>query len=37
MRAAALSGLEVPKFELSERGKFLVVERFDLSVVLSGF
>ncbi|MBP5946253.1 MULTISPECIES: type II toxin-antitoxin system HipA family toxin [unclassified Pseudomonas] len=31
MRAAALSGLEVPKFELSERGKFLVVERFDLS------
>lgn len=30
MRAAALSGLEVPKFELSEQGKFLVVERFDL-------
>lgn len=31
MRAAALSGLEVPKFELSEQGKFLVVERFDLT------
>ncbi|WP_030131591.1 type II toxin-antitoxin system HipA family toxin [Pseudomonas sp. QTF5] len=31
MRAALHSGLEVPKFELSERGKFLVVERFDLN------
>jgi serine/threonine-protein kinase HipA len=31
MRAAALSGLEVPKFELSEHGKFFIVERFDLS------
>ncbi|EJZ55925.1 HipA [Pseudomonas fluorescens R124] len=31
MRAAQHCGLEVPKFELSERGKFLVVERFDLS------
>ncbi|MFJ3374203.1 type II toxin-antitoxin system HipA family toxin [Pseudomonas sp. NPDC086112] len=31
MRAALHSGLEVPKFELSERGKFLIVERFDLN------
>lgn len=31
MRAALHSGLEVPKLELSERGKFLVVERFDLN------
>jgi len=31
MRAALHSGLEVPKFELSEHGKFLVVERFDLN------
>ena len=31
MRAALHSGLEVPGFELSERGKFLVVERFDLN------
>ena len=31
MRAAQHCGLEVPTFELSERGKFLVVERFDLS------
>ncbi|MBC8998028.1 type II toxin-antitoxin system HipA family toxin [Pseudomonas sp. N40(2020)] len=31
MRAAQHSGLEVPKFELSEHGKFLVIERFDLS------
>jgi serine/threonine-protein kinase HipA len=30
MRAALHCGLEVPKFELSEHGKFLVVERFDL-------
>lgn len=30
MRAALHSGLEVPGFELSERGKFLVIERFDL-------
>ena len=29
LRAALHSGLEVPKFELSERGKFLLVERFD--------
>ena len=29
MRAALHSNLEVPKFELSEHGKFLVVERFD--------
>lgn len=31
MRAALHSGLEVPNFELSERGKFLIVERFDLN------
>ncbi|MBD9566553.1 type II toxin-antitoxin system HipA family toxin [Pseudomonas sp. PDM09] len=31
MRAALHSGLEVPKFKLSERGKFLIVERFDLN------
>ena len=31
MRAALHSGLDVPGFELSERGKFLVVERFDLN------
>jgi len=31
MRAAQHSGLEVPQFELSEHGKFLVIERFDLS------
>ncbi|MDT3313036.1 type II toxin-antitoxin system HipA family toxin [Pseudomonas sp. rhizo66] len=31
MRAAQHCGLEVPKFELSEQGKFLVIERFDLS------
>jgi serine/threonine-protein kinase HipA len=31
MRAALHCGLEVPKFELSEHGKFLVVERFDLN------
>ncbi|UVL35022.1 type II toxin-antitoxin system HipA family toxin [Pseudomonas sp. B21-041] len=31
MRAAQHCGLEVPKFELSEHGKFLVIERFDLS------
>ncbi|KQN40117.1 phosphatidylinositol kinase [Pseudomonas sp. Leaf48] len=31
MRAALHSGLEVPKFELSEHGKFLIVERFDLN------
>ena len=31
MRAALHSGLEVPSFELSEHGKFLIVERFDLS------
>ena len=31
MRAALHSGLEVPKFELSDRGKFLIVERFDLN------
>jgi len=31
MRAALHSGLEVPKFELSEHGKFLVVERFDMN------
>lgn len=31
MRAALHSGLEVPKLELSDRGKFLVVERFDLN------
>lgn len=29
LRAALHSGLEVPKFELSEHGKFLLVERFD--------
>ncbi|MCF4995438.1 type II toxin-antitoxin system HipA family toxin [Pseudomonas syringae] len=31
MRAALHCGLEVPAFELSEQGKFFVVERFDLS------
>ncbi len=31
MCAAQYCGLEVPKFELSAHGKFLVVERFDLS------
>lgn len=31
MRAALHCGLEVPKFALSEHGKFLVVERFDLN------
>jgi serine/threonine-protein kinase HipA len=31
MRAALHCGLEVPTFELSEQGKFLVVERFDLN------
>lgn len=31
MRAALHSGLEVPVFELSDHGKFLVVERFDLN------
>ncbi|MVV47096.1 type II toxin-antitoxin system HipA family toxin [Pseudomonas sp. PB120] len=31
MRAALHAGLEVPTFELSEQGKFLVVERFDLN------
>ena len=31
MRAALHSGLEVPEFELSEHGQFLVVKRFDLS------
>lgn len=31
MRAALHSGLEVPRLELSDRGKFLVVERFDLN------
>ncbi|MFJ4193000.1 type II toxin-antitoxin system HipA family toxin [Pseudomonas sp. NPDC089534] len=31
MRAAVHCGLEVPRFELSERGRFLVVERFDLN------
>lgn len=30
MRAALHAGLEVPDFELSERGKFLIVKRFDL-------
>jgi serine/threonine-protein kinase HipA len=30
MRAALHTGLEVPEFELSERGKFLIVKRFDL-------
>ncbi|AWM89656.1 type II toxin-antitoxin system HipA family toxin [Pseudomonas sp. 31-12] len=31
MRAALHCGLEVPTFELSEHGKFLVVKRFDLN------
>lgn len=31
MRAALHAGLEVPEFELSERGKFLIVKRFDFS------
>ncbi|WP_130908228.1 type II toxin-antitoxin system HipA family toxin [Pseudomonas sp. Sample_16] len=31
MRAALHSGLEVPKFELSDQGRFLIVERFDLN------
>ncbi|MBC3365569.1 type II toxin-antitoxin system HipA family toxin [Pseudomonas sp. SWRI154] len=30
MRAALHAGLDVPEFELSERGKFLIVKRFDL-------
>lgn len=30
MRAAQHAGLEVPEFELSERGKFLIVKRFDV-------
>lgn len=30
MRAALHSKLEVPKFELSDNGKFLIVERFDV-------
>ncbi|MEN9864795.1 MAG: hypothetical protein RL748_385 [Pseudomonadota bacterium] len=30
MRAAKLAGLEVPNFALSDNGKFLIVERFDL-------
>jgi serine/threonine-protein kinase HipA len=30
MRAALHAKLEVPKFELSDNGKFLIVERFDL-------
>ncbi|UZE01209.1 type II toxin-antitoxin system HipA family toxin [Pseudomonas mediterranea] len=30
MRAALHAGLEVPELELSERGKFLIVKRFDL-------
>lgn len=30
MRAALHAGLEVPEFELSELGKFLIVKRFDL-------
>ncbi|MGE8153908.1 type II toxin-antitoxin system HipA family toxin [Pseudomonas vancouverensis] len=31
MRAALHAGLEVPKCSLSEQGKFLIVERFDLN------
>lgn len=31
MRAAELSGLAVPRVQLSEGGKFLIVERFDIS------
>ncbi|MBT2298373.1 type II toxin-antitoxin system HipA family toxin [Pseudomonas fluorescens] len=31
MRAALHAGLEVPEFELSERGKFLIIKRFDLA------
>jgi serine/threonine-protein kinase HipA len=31
MRAALHSGLEVPEFELSQSGQFLVVNRFDLT------
>lgn len=31
MRAAELAGLQVPSFQLSANGKFLVVERFDLA------
>lgn len=31
MRAALHSGLEVPEFELSQSGQFLVVKRFDLT------
>ena len=31
MRAALHAGLEVPQFELSKGGRFLVIERFDLS------
>ncbi|MCJ8205695.1 type II toxin-antitoxin system HipA family toxin [Pseudomonas sp. RGM2987] len=30
MRAALHAGLEVPEFELSDHGKFLIVKRFDL-------
>lgn len=30
MRAAKLAGLEVPGFQLSNGGKFLIVERFDI-------
>lgn len=31
MKAAQYAGIKVPNFELSSNGKFLVVERFDLS------
>lgn len=31
MRAALHAGLEVPEFELSERGKFLIIKRFDMA------
>ncbi len=31
MRAARHAGLEVPEFELSERGKFLIIKRFDMA------
>ena len=30
MRAAELSGLAVPRFQISQGGKFLIVERFDI-------
>lgn len=33
LRAALHSGLEVPNFELSEHGKFLLVERFDCNAL----